>query len=1287
MDKMMKNVDNVNEKGLLLTRAQGAVLSRDFVTAARLYKQLLTDDPSNVDYLKELGSIYVKNNEDKKAIPYYEQIITFYPHYIDAMNSLGAIYRRLKRYDESIAILQKALDEGRQVPSVNYNLGFTYKEMGNYDDAIDAFQSVITANPTDVLAHNHLGSIYLAKKEYEKSINAFKRGLQIDQNHPILNYNLARCFQEAKQYNDAIRCYETALKAKPGWIEPIRDFSDLLIQCQKTKEASDIVRNSIQLHPHDAKLLCTMGQIYLNEYDYESAEKTFKKANAIDSQNVKILSYLAESLERDEKPLDALDAVEKALQIEPENKDIKKQYVKTLLSAGEFDSANQNVLNLYKDNGSRDPQVLDLCGQYCICVEKDDKAQQYYKKIKLVNRHYNEHLLSAAGRYSQIGKNDIAEQYAKDYVSKDESNPAGYNMLGKIYTRAGKIKEAITSFLKSKELRKPNVMADKQITKLQKKIDEIPVETEPVELPKEEEVVMPQTAPVEQHEEQEEEEFDFGTMGDNIPMGEALLEEEKDFFEQLDEATGEAEEAEDFFEEDKSEPVQENAVTKGTDPLASEMPESSYVPDSSSPSDSFMPQESNGPDLSDLQHEENVSPFSDFDKDQQKSQAQQLVPNADFSEKDEQEKTPEEELSNFLDDIDSDDNFDFDQFDDSFASEEDEKQNEPVNYSSDTPGDYPSYTPNDFRGPNDGYQGSPVNNDVPDSDYVPQDNNDYSQSNPYQQSAPSSQNNPPVQDNNPVQNSQPFAQTQPQSGFDPNMFQAQSNAFAQEMARSMQNAMMDSARYAMDAAMNAQKLAQSLSDEQEKLKEQLKEVKDKSQMNKEMPQSVQDSLESFDEIPDITEDIPDFENNTPDVTNEIPDVEESLPDFTENIPETTDDMSDIVTDIPEVTDDMSDVVTDIPEVSQPLDDETIDLSEFGMDDQIDSADFENEELPAEDEYLTDGDRYADDLPEVLPAEDAIAEESISDKSKFINDFDLENIGLPDEQDMMAEDIMSASILSEEEQVDDSMNLPEHLEEQEVEDVDDFTMADPDCILEESDNILSDDNVLNQTFEDDNTLEETNFDEQFDSLNINDFESQNGEDIIDSSNFNEDLDAVADSLEAELNKPEITEEDIEKEIGSDNIDSLTGDKDFDFVLDEFDDSFLDLDDITNITQDEFLNVDDFEFDENLAEIDLFKKLLSLCEFLPEDKKEDFMYGKQRMQMEYLISRLSGKPGLLRTILSASKQTDISNTEEAVENNDNQIRQVFETMKKLSQSLEDTYLSKALCNCVDEILAKI
>ena len=106
------------DKNLLLTKAQNAELSRDFQTATRLYKELLRNEPDNLEYLSTLGSIYVKSNEDEKALPYYQRIIELFPHSVSAMNGIGAIYRRLKRYDESIEILQRALNENKDVANV-----------------------------------------------------------------------------------------------------------------------------------------------------------------------------------------------------------------------------------------------------------------------------------------------------------------------------------------------------------------------------------------------------------------------------------------------------------------------------------------------------------------------------------------------------------------------------------------------------------------------------------------------------------------------------------------------------------------------------------------------------------------------------------------------------------------------------------------------------------------------------------------------------------------------------------------------------------------------------------------------------------------------------------------------------------------------------------------------------------------------------------------------------------------------------------------------------------------
>jgi len=566
-------------KNLILAKAQNAVMAHDWATAARLYKELLRGNESNVDYLKELGSIYVKAGEDEKAIPYYEQIITFYPHYIEAMNSLGAIYRRLKRYEESISILQRALDEGRDIPAVYYNLGFTYKEMGNYEDAIDSFETVITENPDDVLAYNHLGSIYFTEKDYEKSIASFKRGLQVDPNHPILNYNLARCYEADKNYTEAIRCYEATLKTRPGWTDAIRDFSGVLIKCQNNKKAQTLVEKSIKLHPTDVDLLCILGRIFLNQFDFENATKTYKKANSLDSNNIKVLVGFSEALEKGDKAAEALDKALEAIEIDPYNKDVRKQYAHTLISNQRYEQAYETLMALNEETKEMDPQVLDLCAQYYICRGDEQKAKAYHEKIVRVNHHYKDYMLNASCRYMQIGDIEKAEENAKAFVERRSQLADGYNQLGVIYQAKGDMKSAKLNFEKGKKICEPNVVADKGLKTVSEELianpDKYNFETPAIEVNgdevKEEEKYIPQSfigevvgaeTEEEQIEETEGGDFDYSQMGDSVPMGEALLEKDNDFWEDfdddpnaepkelVDEESVEDEESEDDFDKD-----------------------------------------------------------------------------------------------------------------------------------------------------------------------------------------------------------------------------------------------------------------------------------------------------------------------------------------------------------------------------------------------------------------------------------------------------------------------------------------------------------------------------------------------------------------------------------------------------------------------------------------------------------------------------------------------------------------------------------------------------------------
>ena len=568
---------------LILTKAQNAVTAHDWTTAARLYKELLRGDESNVDYLQQLGSIYVRGGQDEKAIPYYEQIITFNPNNTQAMVSLGGIFRRLKRYEDSVNILHKAQDIESSSPTINYNLGFTYKEMGDYDDAIDSFESVISRNPDDVLAHNHLGSIYFAKKEYDKSIAAYKHGLQVDQNHPILNFNLAHVYEEMRNYPESVRCYEIALKTRPGWVEAIRDFSELLIKCQNTKQAQELVEQSIKLHPDDVELLCILGRIYLNQFDYDNATKTFKRAEKLKENDINILLGLSKSLEKGTKIDQAMEKILEAVDIAPENLDVCKQYAHVLLSAQRYEKALDLIKTIDEKTSGKDLQVLDLYGQYFVCRGDEEAANTYFDKIKKINHHYKDYLINAADRYIQTGNYEKAEKMAETFVERRPQLPEGYNILGTVQVARGDLAKAKTEYEKGISLKNPNIYAVKELEKIYSELeknqelyddDKLPVGFDADTVSKEEggNLDDDQLIPGEDNsdeqfdallengenpQEENEEDYDYSSLEKDPPIEQALTGEEGDFWEDFDDDPDAKDKLID--EEEEEEPYDENS--------------------------------------------------------------------------------------------------------------------------------------------------------------------------------------------------------------------------------------------------------------------------------------------------------------------------------------------------------------------------------------------------------------------------------------------------------------------------------------------------------------------------------------------------------------------------------------------------------------------------------------------------------------------------------------------------------------------------------------------------------
>ena len=433
------------QNSVIIERAKSAILARDYEQAARIYKGLLKTEPENMDYLNALGDLYVKNSEDNVALGYYKEIVRLQPQNVVALNSLGAIYRRLKMYDESISVLERAVMCESSNVQTYYNLGFTYKLMENFDDAIQCFTTVVEENPRDVLAFNHMGTIYATERKHAEAVACYLKGLKVDPNHPVLHLNLAKSYDKLGEFIKAQAEYEAALRSKPGWLEAIENYSDLLLRKNKTKTASEIVKKALHLNPKDAAMHTKLGDVYCRQDNYDEAEMEYNVALAIKPDYTKAMSGLAGTYETTGRLDEALELAERMEVVAPQDTAVKRQHAHILLSADKIEKAGEKIQELFAADPD-DVHTLNLLGQYYICAGDEKKASGCFKKIRALRPDYTSFYREAGKRHSQKGDYKKAEEFYRKFIDQNPEDTEGYKNMAKLYEDQGMLTQALASY-------------------------------------------------------------------------------------------------------------------------------------------------------------------------------------------------------------------------------------------------------------------------------------------------------------------------------------------------------------------------------------------------------------------------------------------------------------------------------------------------------------------------------------------------------------------------------------------------------------------------------------------------------------------------------------------------------------------------------------------------------------------------------------------------------------------------------------------------------------------------
>jgi tetratricopeptide (TPR) repeat protein len=248
-----------------------------------------------------------------KAIAKYEELLKVDPKLAPAYNNLGSLYLRQREYKKAADILDKGLKLDPKMTSATALLGIAEYEMGDYSGARKHLEAALRANPKDDNAELFLANNLIRMGELNAAIHHLEQlSARQPKNQEVL-YLLGKVHMKLS---------EEAL-AKLNDIDPnsiwSHEISGEVMESMKNYDGALIeYKKAVELAPDLASAHFSLGNAYWALARWKDAAKEFAIVVSSDPGNCDAQWKIGNALlEEHENPEEALAAVNKALTICP----------------------------------------------------------------------------------------------------------------------------------------------------------------------------------------------------------------------------------------------------------------------------------------------------------------------------------------------------------------------------------------------------------------------------------------------------------------------------------------------------------------------------------------------------------------------------------------------------------------------------------------------------------------------------------------------------------------------------------------------------------------------------------------------------------------------------------------------------------------------------------------------------------------------------------------------------------------------------------------------------------
>ncbi|MCH8322081.1 MAG: tetratricopeptide repeat protein [Proteobacteria bacterium] len=284
------------------------------------------------------------------------------PKHPDALQFLGLIAETKGDMEEAETLMRESLAANPAQPHVLNNLGNLLHKTGRSNDALKALKTATQMHPGYGEAWYNMGKVLFDLEDFDAAAASFERAKPAwPHKEPKPQTMLGNIAKHREDYQGALKHFEEALKIDPDYFNALHNYALTLKLLQRQEQAIEYYQKAKAIKPAVADLYYNMGNAYFELEQMDQAFAHYERAIDIKPDFLEAHTTLNELYWRYGHTEKYLLSYPKAITRAPNSAELRFQYIDSLIRERKFTKANEEVLKVFKVEGSsQNPKAFQL---------------------------------------------------------------------------------------------------------------------------------------------------------------------------------------------------------------------------------------------------------------------------------------------------------------------------------------------------------------------------------------------------------------------------------------------------------------------------------------------------------------------------------------------------------------------------------------------------------------------------------------------------------------------------------------------------------------------------------------------------------------------------------------------------------------------------------------------------------------------------------------------------------------------------------------------------------------